>query len=112
MKLINTKNNFSIDRVRLASSFVDRGIGLMFARGMGDKNALVIRPCKSIHTLFMRFDLDVIFVDKHGIIKKIIKQMRPWRVTGLVWKSEYVVEMKASDDINNFSVGDRIEIHD
>lgn len=112
MYLKNKENNFVLKDIKCASSFFDRGVGLMFSKNMGKKNALVIDPCKSIHTMFMRFSIDVLFVSKCGKIEKIIKGMRPWRFSSLVWKSSYVIEMESSKFISNFKVGDEVEIND
>ena len=112
MKLINKANNFVIDNIKIATSFSDRGIGLMFKKKMVDFNALVIDPCRSIHTMFMKFSIDVMFVSRSGEVRKIIYKMRPWRFSSFVFSASYVIEMESSDKILNFNVGDKVEIHD
>jgi uncharacterized membrane protein (UPF0127 family) len=54
-------------------------LGLLGEKGLAQGSGLVIRPCWSIHTLFMRFPIDVIFVDKAGHLKKWVNSMRAWR---------------------------------
>ena len=76
-----------IEKVKVAKSFKDRLIGLMFAKSLGEYNGLLISPCRSIHTFFMRMSIDVIFLDKNYKIIKIIRRMKPWRVTGIYFRA-------------------------
>ena len=43
-------------------------------------SALIIAPCFSIHTMFMRFDIDAVFVDEEGRAVKVVRELRPWRI--------------------------------
>lgn len=88
------------DKVLLASSVWDRLIGLMFKKEMQDSrknffDGLILDPCNSIHTCFMRFDIDVIFLDSSNQIIKIYQNLKPWRMTPLFWKARKVIEFKA-----------------
>ena len=51
---------------RLAGDFLSRLKGLMFRRDMDENDALLIVPCNSVHTFFMRFSIDLVFIDKDG----------------------------------------------
>jgi|DewCreStandDraft_4_1066084.scaffolds.fasta_scaffold78333_2 uncharacterized membrane protein (UPF0127 family) len=63
----------------VADSFASRFLGLMFRRAFGRADALVLTPCASIHTFFMRFCIDVIFTDAAGRIVDLRESLRPWR---------------------------------
>jgi len=65
--------------VRRAKSLWARFWGLMGRRALPDGQALLLDPCSSVHTFFMRFPIDVIFLDKDLRIVKIIPAMKPWR---------------------------------
>jgi uncharacterized membrane protein (UPF0127 family) len=52
----------------------------MFRGGLGEGEALLIQPCSSVHMFFMRFPLDVAFIDKQGAVVKIAAGLKPWRV--------------------------------
>ena len=68
--------------LQIADSFPARAMGLLGQRGLPAGRGLLIRPCRSIHTWFMRFPLDVIFLDKDWRIVKVVLNLNPW---GLAW---------------------------
>jgi len=73
--------------------------------------ALVIRPCVSIHSFFMNFPIDAAFVNRDGKVLKILRDFRPWMVSPVVRGSYMVIETSCgilSED--KISVGDTIEI--
>src|SRR5439155_25656242 len=51
--------------------------------------ALVLRPCRQIHTLGMRFPIDVAFCDREGVVLRTVT-VAPWRVTRPVWRAGFV----------------------
>lgn len=52
--------------------------GLMLRAPLGGGEALVIKPCGSIHMMFMRFAIDAVFFDKDGRVTKVARGVRPW----------------------------------
>lgn len=54
-------------------------------------------PCNGIHTFFMRFPIDAVFMDKKGSVVKIYKNLPPWRVTWNYWKVSQVLELDAGE---------------
>lgn len=78
-----------------AKNMISRMIGLMFAEAMPDCDGFLISPGKSIHTFFMRFPLDIVFLDKNFKVVKIIHNMKPWRMTGVYFRAHHALEMKA-----------------
>lgn len=69
-----------VTRGKLASSFVSRFFGLMGRRGVEDGGGLLITRSASIHSFFMRFRFDAIFIDGDGRVVKIVPSMRQWWV--------------------------------
>ncbi|MDR3306214.1 MAG: DUF192 domain-containing protein [Endomicrobium sp.] len=65
-------------RVINAESFCQRFVGFMFKKDA--EYALLFKNCKSIHTFFMRFDLDIIYLDKYNKVVKVIKQLKPFKI--------------------------------
>ncbi|MBC3927420.1 DUF192 domain-containing protein [Undibacterium sp. CY21W] len=65
--------------IDVAGNFFQRFLGLMGRRSLHDDRALLIVPCSDIHTAFMRFPIDVVFIDRDGYIIKIVHRLRPWR---------------------------------
>jgi len=109
VEVVNATRGTSVARqVRVARSFWARGRGLMFAHGMPDGSGLVIDPCSSIHMFFMRFPLDVIYLNKDDRVVRIQQNIRPWRI-GPVHTSgaRYVIELPiGSIERSRTAVGD------
>jgi uncharacterized protein len=58
-----------------------RNRGLLGRDGLDRDSALVLAPCNSIHTFFMRFPIDVAFVARNGRVVKTATRIRPWRIS-------------------------------
>ena len=64
--------------VELAESFFDRLRGLMLRKNLPEGRGLLLAPCNSVHMGFMRFSIDVVYLDKDFRVKKIVRKLRPW----------------------------------
>lgn len=67
--------------IRTASSFLQRLRGLMFASSLAPDSALLLTSCPSVHTAFMRFPIDVLYLDESGTILKCVPELQPWRAS-------------------------------
>ena len=67
------------ERCLLADTPWTRLRGLLGRRGLGADEGLLLRPAGSVHMLFMRFALDVVFLDRDDTVVKIVPGLRPWR---------------------------------
>jgi uncharacterized protein len=56
--------------------------GLLGRDGLRAGEGLLIRPTSAIHTFFMRFAIDVVFIDRAGVVQKVVSALRPWRFAG------------------------------
>jgi uncharacterized membrane protein (UPF0127 family) len=56
--------------------------GLLGRDGLEPAEGLLIRPTNSVHMFFMRFPIDVVFLDRELTVKKIVEALRPWRMAG------------------------------
>ncbi|CAN5378029.1 DUF192 domain-containing protein [soil metagenome] len=79
--------------VRIADGFVDRAVGLLGRRSLDEAHGLLLHPCSSIHTAFMRMPIDVLFLDEQSRVLSVAT-LRPWRVRW-VPKAVGVVELAA-----------------
>ena len=70
--------NGSTLEVEIADSFFKRLRGLMFRRRLEEGRGLLLAPCDGVHMFFMRFSIDVIYLDKDFCIKKIVRDLMPW----------------------------------
>lgn len=66
-------------RVTVAETFWRRAVGLLGCSSLAADEAMLIRPCTSIHTCCMRIDLNVAFFDADGRVLKAVTGVRPWR---------------------------------
>lgn len=78
---------------RVADSYFPRLIGLMGAKSLEPGEGLLIRPCNSIHTHFMRFPIDVLYVSREDKVVAIDEAMVPWRFGRIHRGVRYVVEL-------------------
>jgi len=80
--------------IKKANTFRARLLGLMFKKSMAPNEALLIEPCNSVHTCWMRFPIDVLFMDANGCILEIRENVQPFR---LVWnrRARAVLEINA-----------------
>lgn len=69
------------DRVEIAASSAERRKGLLGRTGLADGEGLWIVPCESVHTFFMRFPIDLVYLDRRGRIRKVRSNVRPWRLS-------------------------------
>lgn len=95
----------------LAESLLYRTKGLLGESSLPAHSALWIQNCPSIHTFFMRFDIDVVFVDKNLKIQKIYTGMGPWRMTFPNYSFDSVFEFQAgSISSANAQQGDQLHV--
>lgn len=101
---------FISQQTRLANNPISRMIGLMFKKEMKNYDGLLIRPCNSIHTFFMRFSIDAVFLNKDFKVIRIYRDLKPWRMTTIIWKANQVLELKAGTLPDNVKEGDSLTV--
>jgi len=97
-------------RVELATTRRARRAGLLGRDHFDAGAALVLAPCLAIHTAFMRFSIDVAFVDRQGRAVRLVHELAPWRVT--VAPRAYAAIELPSGALRRHAVdvGDRLEL--
>ena len=83
-----------VTRLEAAFDSASRNRGLLGRTGLPPDHALVIAPCGGIHTFFMKFPIDVMFVARDGTVRRIASAVRPWRLV-LSPRSFAVIETAA-----------------
>ncbi|OQA21975.1 MAG: hypothetical protein BWY60_00405 [Actinobacteria bacterium ADurb.Bin346] len=66
----------------------------MFQRTLEKDSGLAISRCNSIHTFFMSFSIDVIFLDRCNRVTRILNELKPWRFSPVVFGADRVIEVK------------------
>ena len=82
-------------RVDRAETFWKRALGLIGKPRLEAGRGLLIPRCRSIHTCFMRFPIDVIFLDEQSQPMKIVRTIKPWRLAWGGWKACSVLEVES-----------------
>ena len=69
---------------------------------------LLIVPCQGVHTLGMAYPIDVVHLDRSAVVRRVLRELRPWRLGPLVWRSHMVLELASG--IATVSEGDQLEL--
>ena len=80
-------------RVRRADSFIRRLVGLLGRSALADDEGLWIEPCRGIHTVGMRFPIDVVFLNGGLQVVAVRERVVPWRATRFVRASCSALEL-------------------
>lgn len=97
MRIVNqTKNQILAEEAVLADTLPQRMKGLLGRKEFKHGEALILKPCNSIHTFFMRFPIDVLFLDKNKRVVKAIPDLKPFRISNIYFSSVLAVELPAN----------------
>ncbi|MDR0724198.1 MAG: DUF192 domain-containing protein [Endomicrobium sp.] len=80
--------------IKTAKTFLSRFLGFMFKRNAN--YALLFKNCRSVHTFFMRFNIDVVFLDKENKIVKVVKNVEPFRIVLPIKNSFSILEVPSN----------------
>ena len=109
--LNKTTNQELIANLEVAKTFWSRGKGLLGRSSLAEEQALWIHQCNSIHTCFMKFAIDCVFVDKNLKVKAIYRDVKPWRLVLPIWGASSVIEMASGTSSKlKISVGDQLYV--
>lgn len=94
MRVVNkSKHTILSENVTIADTIFKRIRGLLGRKCFLSGEALIIKPCKSVHTFFMRFPIDVLFIDKHGRVIKAVSNLKPFRFTSTFLNATFCIEL-------------------
>ena len=98
------------ERCTLADSPLTRLRGLLGRNGLETGEGLLLRPASSIHTFFMRFPIDAVFLDGTLRVLEISDELHPWRAASRRG-ARAVLELPAGDSARRgLAVGDSLQI--
>ena len=72
-----------------------RFAGLQFRAALPAGAGLLLTPCPSVHTFFMRFAIDVVLLDRGGCVVAVRRRVHPWRIVPPVWRAYATLELPA-----------------
>jgi uncharacterized membrane protein (UPF0127 family) len=82
----------------------------MFKEKLVGAEGLLIDPCRSIHTCFMKYSLDIVFLSNENKIIKIIRHMKPWRLSWIYLSATKTLELPAGKLPTDVKEGDFLEV--
>ena len=96
MPIINLTRETTIAKhVEIASNPLERMKGLLGRNTLDTDQALIIPFCNSIHMFFMKFPIDVIFLDKTNRVVGLTVNIKPFELSPIFWKSSCAIELPA-----------------
>lgn len=96
MQIINKSKNTILAREGIvADTWFKRIKGLLGTKQLKKSQALILKPGNSIHTFFMQFAIDVLFIDKDNKVIKAISCLAPYRLSGIYFNARLVIELPA-----------------
>ena len=81
--------------IRLADGLWSRFWGLMGRKALPNDAGLLLKPSSSIHTAFMRFPIDIVFLDRSLRVVKVVPEMKPFRVCVAFGGAHSALELSA-----------------
>jgi len=80
--LANDDGDVVVENCLLAETAFSRCRGLLGRSGLSSGEGMLLRPTSSVHTAFMRFAIDVVFLDRADCVLKVASDLGPWRMAG------------------------------
>jgi hypothetical protein len=109
LRIVNMRSGDIVaDTVEVADTRATRKRGLLGRDGLPSGSALVISPCFAVHTAFMRFAIDVMFIDRDGYVVRMVRNMGRWRIAASI-RAQQVIELPAGElEKRGVREGDRV----
>lgn len=89
-----TRKTLLGEHIEVAGSGATRRKGLLGRDGLGAGEGLWIVPCESVHTFFMRFPIDLVYLDRKNRVRKVRHAVGPWRISAC-FAAHSVIELPA-----------------
>ena len=107
--LNSTRDTELADRAWTAEGFWPRLVGLLRRSSLEPGEALILDPCTSVHTAFMRFSIDVVYVGRSGQVVKLSPELKPYRISGVLRGGRSVIELPSGRiEATDTAVGDQL----
>ena len=90
-----TRQQILLKDLDVARTFISRLVGLLGRKNLGADQGLWIHDCNSIHTFFMRFPIDCVFIDDEEIVCSIKENVKPFGLVWPQWTATSVIELTA-----------------
>lgn len=111
-KIINKRNRIFIGKVRVADNFLTRLKGLLGRKPLSTFQGLLLKPCKQVHTIGMRYPLSIWYIDKELKVIKIVDNLQPYKISPYVKDSLLIIEFPSNwAQITGSREGDLLDVY-
>ena len=101
------------ETIEVAANATQKVKGLLGRECLEDGQGLLFKGAGSLHTLFMRFPIDVIYTDKHGKVVKLARSVRPFKLVAAPLRCHYALELPAGAILaSKTQVGDHLRFEE
>ena len=112
VRLVHVQTGREIARLEIARAPLQRMRGLLGRSGLPAGRGMLIERCSSIHTFFMKFALDVVFLDSDWEVRRVVRDLRPWRIAWSPGASRVVELAAGALEGTDLAPGDALKIED
>ena len=111
LTIINTTRSTKLaTEAEIAATASSRNKGLLGRTSLTEGGGLWIVPCESVHTFFMKFPIDLVYINRRNIVKKVRCNVRPWRISAC-FSAHSIIELPVGAiDRSQTVPGDQLEI--
>lgn len=93
----------------VAETSASRSKGLLGRTSLAAGSGIWIVPCESVHTFFMKFPIDLVYIDRHRRVKKVRSNVPPWRLSACL-SARSIIELPAGTVLHTQTApGDQLE---
>ena len=110
IRLINSSKETVLgEAIELAQTSAERNKGLLGRHGLESGGGLWIIPTEAVHTFWMKFAIDLVFLDRKRRVTKVVPRLKPYRLAGS-WRAYSVIELPAGvAELTGTEPGDQID---
>ena len=96
MRAVNcSRGTVLANEAAVAAKSWSRMRGLLGRRQLEPGEGLLLVPCRGVHTFGMAYPIDVVHLDDEGLVRLVVRRLKPWRLGPLVWGARMVLELPA-----------------
>lgn len=112
MPVINqTRGEVLATDITLAKGLILQLKGAIGKKEFKEGEAIVFPLCNSIHTLFLKFPVDAVFLDSNGIVVGAVRNLKPWKSSSIYLAARIAIELPSGTlDETKTRIGDKIVI--